>query len=138
MWRAEIKVGIEYAFREPPKPGVPLQRVRVLQHVRGNKWKAEWVDPNPGLADYVESKNLVVAWKDRRAFLRDEEHEQRLREDADRHRGRRESPVERALSVVFESVKDEVTFHRGVLTGGAGRPQAREGARRQEPPAQLR
>ena len=36
-------------------PGVPFQRVRVIEHVRRNKWKVEWIDPDPGLVDYVES-----------------------------------------------------------------------------------
>lgn len=117
MDKAGIQAGVEYVFREPPRPGAPIQRVRILEHVRGRKWKVEWIEPNPGLVDYVESKNLVVPWKQRQPFLRDEEREQRLREDADRHRGRPETPVERALSEIFESTKDQLTFHRGILTG---------------------
>src|SRR5213593_4471587 len=55
MLKSQIKVRHEYAFREKRRPGEPIQRVRIVEHVRGNKWKAEWIEPNPGLADYVES-----------------------------------------------------------------------------------
>jgi hypothetical protein len=29
--------------------GVPLEHVRVIEHIRGNKWKTAWIEPNPGL-----------------------------------------------------------------------------------------
>jgi hypothetical protein len=48
MLKQEIKPGVEYALREKRVPGEPLQRVRITEHIRGNKWKAEWVEPNPG------------------------------------------------------------------------------------------
>lgn len=49
MIKSEIKPGKEYGFREKRGPGVPLQRVKVIEHVRGNKWKVERAEPNPGL-----------------------------------------------------------------------------------------
>jgi hypothetical protein len=73
MLKAEIKPGKEYAFREKRIHGSPLQRVRIIEHVRGNKWKVEWIDPNPGLVHYVESGQLIVPWKEQKAFLKDEE-----------------------------------------------------------------
>ena len=63
MIKAEIKPGKEYAFREKRGPGVPLQRVKTIEHIRRNKWRAEWIEPNPGLVDYVESGQLVALWK---------------------------------------------------------------------------
>jgi hypothetical protein len=48
MWKSGIKVGAEYAMREKRGRGVPLQRVRILEHARGNKWKAEWIARIPG------------------------------------------------------------------------------------------
>jgi hypothetical protein len=69
MLKAEIKPGGEYAVREKRTPGVPFQRVRILEHVRGNKWKAQWIDPNPGLVDYIESGQLIVPWKEHKDFL---------------------------------------------------------------------
>ncbi|MGA2946804.1 MAG: hypothetical protein WA350_08495 [Candidatus Sulfotelmatobacter sp.] len=55
MLKSEINPRMDYALREKSAPDAPLQRVRIIEHIRGNKWKAEWVDPNPGLIDYVES-----------------------------------------------------------------------------------
>ena len=60
MQNADIKVGGEYALREARTPGTPLQHVRIVEHIRRNKWRAEWIEPNPGLKDYVESQHLVV------------------------------------------------------------------------------
>ena len=117
MQKAEITAGKEYAFREKRKPGVPFQRVRIIEHLRGNKWKAEWIDPNPGLIHYVESSQLIVAWKDHKAFLREEENEARLCEHNFRVGYECDSPVDNALSEVFESVGDGVSFYRGTLRG---------------------
>jgi hypothetical protein len=50
------------------------------EHVRGLKWKAEWIDPNPGLIHFVDSGHLVVPWKEHKAFLKEEADEQRIRE----------------------------------------------------------
>lgn len=74
MEKVKIIVGDEYAFREFRGTKSPFQRIKVLQHLRHNKWKAQWIDPNPGLIDYVESAQIIVPWKERKAFLRDEEN----------------------------------------------------------------
>lgn len=84
MLKSQIKAGTEYAFREKRAPGTPFQRVRILEHIRGNRWKAEWIEPNPGLVHYVESGQLTVPWKEHKAFLKDESNAERLRE----HNGR--------------------------------------------------
>jgi hypothetical protein len=113
MLKSEIKVGVEYARREARTPGAPLQRVRILQHVRAKKWKAEWIEPNPGLVDYVESQNLVVRWKDRKALLRDEERGRRLQEHNDRLGYKEGSPLANALEEVFGCVAEqELSFYR--------------------------
>lgn len=118
MQKSEIKIGEEYGLREDRQPGAPMQHIRILEHVRGTKWRAEWLDPNPGLKDYVESKHLVVRWKERKAFLRDEENERRLQEHNERSGyDNDDSPVPSAVLQVFESVSDDVGFYRGVLTG---------------------
>jgi hypothetical protein len=67
MLKSSIKPGIEYALREKRAPRGELQRVRIIEHTRGNKWKAEWIEPNPGLVHYVESGQLVALWKEHRA-----------------------------------------------------------------------
>ena len=118
MLRSEIQIGKEYALREGKAPDASLHRVKIIQHVRGKKWKAEWVDPNPGLIDYVESKNLVVLWKERKAFSLDEERARQLGADNERHGYKEESPMTAALYEVFESLGEkEVHFYRGVLSG---------------------
>jgi hypothetical protein len=115
MLRSEIKAGTEYALREKRAPGTPFQRVRIIEHVRGNKWKAEWIEPNPGLVHYVESGQLVVRWKERRSFLREEENEERLQSQNRRQGYDENSPIAKSLYTVFENVGDDVSFYRGVL-----------------------
>lgn len=61
---------------------------------------------------------MLVRWKDRKAFLQDEERERRLRDHNERQGYREESPQANALYEVFESAGEEgLTFYRGVLTG---------------------
>ena len=72
MNQEEIIPGEEYGLREPPRPGIDLQHVRVVERVRPGRWRVEWIDPNPGLVDFVKSSNLIIPWKDRNRFLRDE------------------------------------------------------------------
>lgn len=117
MLKNQIQKGIEYALREKRVPGAPIQRVRVLEHIRGNKWRAEWVEPNAGLIDFVESGQLVVPWKETRAYLKEEVAAAALREHNARQGYRAHSPVEDALTSVFESVGEQVTYDRGILSG---------------------
>ncbi len=118
MQKSEIAVGEEYGVREIPKTGASLQHVRIIQHVRGTKWKAEWIDPNPGLVDYLESKTLVVRWKERRAFLKDEESDTQFWRAIERQGYQRDSPIDNALTEVFESAGERsLSYYRGALTG---------------------
>ena len=117
MQKSSIKPGIEYALREKPAARDELQRVRIVEHVRGNKWKAEWIEPNPGLVHYVESGQLVATWKEHKAFLKEEENERRLKEENERTGYRNDSPVDRAMYEVFENAAEEVRYYRGTLSG---------------------
>lgn len=118
MLKSEIKAKTEYALREKRIPGTPFQRVRVIEHVRRNKWKVEWIDPNPGLVDYVESGQLIVPWKEHKAFLKEEANGEHIREHNERHGYEREdAPVTEALQQVFESVGDGVDFDKGSVVG---------------------
>jgi hypothetical protein len=119
MIKSEIKIGKDYVFRERGNKNALLQRVRMLENVRGYKWKAEWIDPNPGLVDYVDSRLLLVRWKDRNAYLRDEESKKRLIEDNLRNKYQLESPLDNAVSSVFESIgeRTELYYWKGSLSG---------------------
>ena len=70
MDKRNIVPGADYAIRE--HVGDELQHVKVLASVRSGKWRAEWIDPNPGLIDYVRSRDVLVEWAARHALLRDE------------------------------------------------------------------
>lgn len=119
MLKSEIQPGVEYAFREKREVGAPFQRVRILEHIRKNKWKVKWIEPNPGLVDYVESGQLIVPWKERKAFLKEEECAERLRNHNERLGYKEESPIAHALYEIFESVGDDISFYKGVLRSSA-------------------
>ena len=110
MEKVKIIVGDEYAFREFRGTKSPFQRIKVLQHLRHNKWKAQWIDPNPGLIDYVESAQIIVPWKERKAFLRDEENAASLIERNKADGFQPKSPITEAVQQVFESAGDELNF----------------------------
>ena len=117
MQKSWIKPGVEYALREKQAARGDLQRVRILEHLRGNKWKAEWVHPNPGLVHYVESGRLVATWQGHRAFLKEEDDELKLKEENGRGGYRKESPVDRAMYIVYECLGDDLSYYNGILSG---------------------
>lgn len=118
MLKADIKPNTEYAYREKHAPGTPFQRVKAIGHIRKNKWKVQWIAPNPGLIDYVESGQLVVPWKEHKAFLKEEENAKYLKDYNERHGyDDDDSPVPNALQQVYESAGDEVDFYRGSVVG---------------------
>ena len=114
VYKSTIVRDAEYALRE--KREAPIQRVRILEHVRGNRWKAQWIDPNSGLVHYVESGHLLCPWKQLKAFLREESDADRLRQHNVECGWVKDSPVDQALYQVFENVGDDVSYYRGVLT----------------------
>lgn len=65
----------------------------------------------PGLVHYVESGQLIVSWKQHKAFLKDEERAERLQEHNERHGFKRDSPIVNALDQVFECVGEEVSLY---------------------------
>jgi hypothetical protein len=117
MLQSEITLGTHYAFREKRKPGIPFERVKVLEHIRGNKWKAQWIEPNPGLVHYVESGQLIAPWKERKAVLKEEADRQRIDEYNEKQGYVLKSPITNALSEVFESTGEEMMFWGGCLRG---------------------
>ena len=120
MLKSHIRPGVHYALRE--KGSQELQRVKILGHIRANKWRAEWIEPNPGLVHFVESGHLLVAWKDRKAFLQEEADAAALREHNERQGFERNSPLDNAVCEIFESTGEkDISCWRGELTG---RPEA--------------
>jgi hypothetical protein len=116
--RDEIRVGAEYAFRNMPRRREKFERVRVLGAARG-KWRVEWIEPNPGLTDYVPSAKLIVPWQEQGKFLRDEKHQEALVAHSSRSWPGSEHPLERAVDDVLTSTGESFMFdHAGVVTAG--------------------
>jgi len=116
--KSEIKPSVEYAFREKRTPGAPVQRVRVIEHIRGNKWKVVWIEPNPGLVHYAESAQIVATWKGHKAFLREEEDRDLLLKRNNELGYSENSPIANALYEIFENTGEkEVSFYKGDLRG---------------------
>lgn len=100
-----------------------MDKVRVVERVRSGRWKVEWVEPNPGLVDYVKSINIICPWADRRAVVRDEQRQERLREVSDRSWPGRDHPlvdaVDEALGATGEfglyTDKGEVVIEADVI-----------------------
>src|SRR4051812_29009847 len=84
MRTEELVIGRTHAFRHTRGPDVELLKVRLLDVVgRKGKIKVRFeTGPHPGLEEYVATRQLVARWSERRALLRDDEREQRLREYA--------------------------------------------------------
>jgi hypothetical protein len=55
MLKSQIRPGAEYALREKRVSRGAFQHIRIVEHLRGNKWKAKWIEPNPGLIVYARS-----------------------------------------------------------------------------------
>ena len=116
MQASEIKIAAEYALREPPRPGVAFQHVRVIEKVRAGRWKVEWIDPNPGLVDYVKSANLIAPWKQRRALERDEQRHNTLARHSDAQWDGPDGSVTEAVNAVLETTGEDLSAWRdGIL-----------------------
>jgi hypothetical protein len=78
---AALIEGRHYAFREKRVAGLPLLKVKLLAKVgRGGKVRIRYEEgPHPGLEEYVSTRQLIVPWGERKAFLRDEERLERLK-----------------------------------------------------------
>ena len=115
MDKKSIEIGGEYAFRDPPKPGVEFQRVRVLELVR-TKWRVRWLDPNEGLEDFVKSANLIVPWKERQPYLRDERRREALARQCERTWRGHNDPTCSAVTTVFDTTGER---HIGIDNDGS-------------------
>jgi hypothetical protein len=116
MQRGEITPGVEYALREG-KQASDLQHVRVIEHVRAGRWRVEWLDPNPGLVDFVKSGALVCRWAERRAFERDEQNAAQIRDAVDLSWPGPDHPLNDAAQQVIEATGEDATLWKGILSG---------------------
>ncbi len=71
---------------------------------------------NPGLVHYAESAKLVCLWKERKAFLKEEENREQILKRNTEQGYSEDSPLANALYEVFENVGEGgVSFYKGVL-----------------------
>lgn len=77
MQQSEIEVGHAYAMREKVSAGQPLIKVQVLEKAerRGQMKVRRLSEPHAGLEEWVRTRQLLVSWGERQAFLKDEERE---------------------------------------------------------------
>lgn len=116
MDKNDIELGKHYAIREHPDDD--LQHVKILESVRSGKWRAEWIDPNRGLVDYVASRHIIVPWGQRGALLRDERDAATMAASVDRSGfpGDRH-PIAMAVTTILDSTSERgIHLHHGVLT----------------------
>jgi hypothetical protein len=82
MQSFQIEVGHKYAMREKVSAGEPLIQVQVLEKTgrRGQMKIRRLSEPHAGLEEWVKTRQLIVSWGERQAFLKDEERERRFDE----------------------------------------------------------
>lgn len=80
MQHSQIEVGRKYAMRVKVSAGEPLLQVQVLEKTgrRAQLKVRRLSDPHAGLEEYVKTRQLIVPWGGRQAFLKDEERAQRF------------------------------------------------------------
>ena len=71
----------------------------------------------PGLVHYVESGQLIIPWREHKAFLKDEENAERQWQHNKRQGYKGDCPIASALLQVFESVGEQIHFSYGSLSG---------------------
>lgn len=85
MQGAEIHIGQRYGIRLKLTPNEPLWEADAIAKVgRGGRVKVRYgeASPHPGLEEYVHSRQIVVPWRERHAFLHDEERLQRVKAES--------------------------------------------------------
>lgn len=115
MTKEELKAGVECAFETSQSPDSPLQHIRLIERVRG-RWKAEWIDPNPGRIGYAISKQIVTRWEEHEDFQRDKVSMAHLTEYNKSLGYLPESPTDRAIQEIFENTGDSISYHNGVVS----------------------
>jgi hypothetical protein len=113
MEEQKIHKSRHYGFRFKPRSSEPLPHVKVIEKVgRKGAVKIRFMDePHCGLEEFVETRQLVVPWPERKAYLRDEERLQRLKRLARVHR--HDSARFSAVDVILAATgHDDAWLHR--------------------------
>jgi len=96
-------------------PDSPLQHIRLIERVRA-RWKAEWIDPNPGRIGYATSKQIVVRWEEHEDFQRDKVSMAHLIEYNKSLGYIPDSPTDRAIQEIFDNTGDSISYDNGVIS----------------------
>jgi hypothetical protein len=107
MMGTDIKPGGEYAYREKRRQRTPLEHVRVIERVR-SRWRIEWLEPNRGLQDFVQSTQIIVPWDERDSYVHDENQWAALASVSGAQWPARGHPVSDAVDTVFESTGEDI------------------------------
>jgi hypothetical protein len=93
MQTASLVEGRYYVFREKPRAGTPMLKAKLVEKVgRRGHVKIRFEDgPHPGLEEYINVRQLVVPWGERKALVRDDERLARIAETVRRDPAREEA-----------------------------------------------
>lgn len=121
MESGTLEIGRLYAYRENVRAKSEMLKVKLIAKVgRGGKVKIRFEDgPHPGLEEYVRTANLIVAWGDRKAVLRDEERARQIDEYS--RKTRSDHAIVEAASSILESSGEQSA---GAAIGGLSMPEA--------------
>jgi hypothetical protein len=110
-----MEIGRSYAYREKRGPDTPMLKVKLLDKVgRRGKIKVRFEDgPHPGLEEYIETRQVVCAWGQRQAVIRDEQRAARLAEYTAKMY---DKALCEAASAVLESTGESGAYVGGAVT----------------------
>lgn len=117
MESKDIVPGKEYALREASIEGGEFQHVRAIERVRSSKWRVEWIEPNPGLIDYVRSAAFVCPWPERKKVAKDERNAAKLKQEIAKSWPGDYHPLHNAVNGVLDSTGEDLVVYRGILSG---------------------
>ena len=115
MTKEELRAGLECAFETSQSPDSPLQHIRLIERV-GVRWKAEWIDPNPGRVGYATARQIVARWEEHEDFQRDKVSMVHLTEYNKSLGYTPESPTDRAVQEIFENTGESITYDNGIVS----------------------
>lgn len=111
MQTSELRPQTKYAWSKRPNAVTPsVAKVKFLGSARKGQARIRWEEGEfTGLDEWVPTRELVCAWRDRKAVFRDREHQARLDEDSESLFDR---VVEEAISHVLTATGEEGGYLR--------------------------